>query len=138
MPGVGAVVWDGERVLLIRRGHPPLAGAWSLPGGLIEVGESAADAVRREVREECGIEVTVGPLLGIFEPIQRDDEGRIVYHYVVLDFLAFYQSGEAQPGDDAHELQWADPADLAAYAVTPAAREMIERGVQAARAAGDR
>ena len=70
--GVGAVVWDGRRVLLVRRGQPPAQGSWSLPGGLIDVGETAEAAVRREVREECGIEVEVGPVLGIFEPIVRD------------------------------------------------------------------
>ena len=68
--GVGAVVWDGGRVLLERRGQPPAQGWWSLPGGLIELGETAEDAVRREVREECGIEVEVGPLFGLFEPIR--------------------------------------------------------------------
>lgn len=71
--GVGAVVWDGERVLLERRGQPPGQGSWALPGGLIDVGESAAAAVQREVREECGIEVKVGPVSGLFEPIQTRD-----------------------------------------------------------------
>lgn len=133
--GVGAVVWDGARVLLERRGQPPAQGAWALPGGLIDVGETAEAAVQREVREECGVEVTVGPVLGLFEPIHRDDDGRIRYHYVVIDFLAYYRSGEAQPGDDAAELRWAAPTELASYALHPATRAMIERALAVARAA---
>lgn len=131
--GVGAVVWDGSHVLLIRRGQPPAAGMWSLPGGLIEVGETVANAVQREVREECGLEVAVGPVLGVFEPIQRDDQGRIVYHYVVLDFLAHYLSGEAHAGDDADEARWVTPGELPAYPLTEAVRQMIERGLEMAR-----
>lgn len=127
--GVGAVVWDGARVLLERRGQPPAQGTWALPGGLIDLGETAEAAVQREVREECGIEVTVGPVLGLFEPIQRDEDGRIRYHYVVIDFLAYYRSGEAQPGDDADALCWITPAELTGYALTPATRAMIERAL---------
>jgi 8-oxo-dGTP diphosphatase len=127
--GVGAVIWDGSRVLLERRGRPPAEGAWSLPGGLMEVGETAEEAVRREVGEECGIEVTVGPLLGLFEPIHRDPDGRVRYHFVVLDFLAHYLKGDARAGDDAADLCWVPPAELHRYALMPATRTMIERAL---------
>ena len=127
--GVGAVVWDGERVLLERRGQPPAQGSWSLPGGLIEVGETAEAAIRREVAEECGIDVTVGPVLGIFEPIQRDPDGRIRYHYVVVDYLAYHHGGEVRAGDDAADLDWVAPEELDAYALMPATRAMIERAL---------
>jgi 8-oxo-dGTP diphosphatase len=127
--GVGAVVWDGSRLLLERRGKPPAQGAWSLPGGLIEVGETAEDAVQREVVEECGIEVTVGPLLGLFEPIDRDQDGRVRYHFVVLDFLARYRNGELRAGDDAADLCWVSPEDLHRYALMPATRAMIDRAL---------
>ncbi len=130
--GVGAVVWDGARVLLIRRGHPPAAGAWSLPGGLIELGETATYAVQREVREECGLEVAVGPVLGVFEPIQRDEQARVVYHFVVIDFLAHRISGEAQAGDDADEVRWVTPEELATYPLTDAVRQMIARALELA------
>lgn len=130
--GVGAVVWDGSRVLLERRGQPPGQGAWALPGGLIDVGETAEAAVQREVREECGIEVAVGPVLGLFEPIQRDPDGRIRYHYVVVDFLAYYRSGVAQAGDDAAALCWVTPDALGDYELHPATQAMIERGLAAA------
>jgi 8-oxo-dGTP diphosphatase len=134
--GVGAVVWDGSRVLLERRGQPPAQGSWSLPGGLVDVGESVEDAVRREVREECGIDVTVGPLLGIFEPVVRDLDGRVRYHYVVVDYLTYYQGGEVQAGDDAADLAWVEPEDLQAYALLPATQQMIERAMAAAHLAG--
>jgi 8-oxo-dGTP diphosphatase len=127
--GVGAVVWDGSRVLLERRGQPPAQGAWSLPGGLIEIGETVEEAVRREVREECGIEVMVGPLLGVFEPIHRDPDGRVRYHFVVLDFLARYRNGSIRAGDDAAELCWVCPAEFDLFALNPATRSMIERAL---------
>jgi mutator protein MutT len=133
MVGVGAVVWDGRRVLLERRGKPPAQGSWSLPGGLIEVGETAEAAVRREVMEECGITVTVGPILGLFEPIQCDLDDRIRYHFVVIDFLVYYHDGELRIGDDAADLRWVDPEDLPAYALNPATYEMIRHGITAAR-----
>lgn len=133
--GVGAVVWDGSRVLLERRGQPPGQGSWALPGGLIDIGETAEAAVQREVREECGIEVSVGPVLGLFEPVQRDPDGRIRYHYVVVDFLAYYRSGVAQAGDDAAELCWVTPAELPNYGLLPATQAMIARGLAAAHTA---
>jgi mutator protein MutT len=115
--------------LLERRGKPPAQDTWSLPGGLIELGETAAEAVRREVREECGVEVEVDDVLGVFEPIFREPDGRIRYHYVVIDFLARYRSGELQAGDDAAETRWVAPEDLAEYELSPAAREMIRRAL---------
>ena len=118
MVGVGAVVWDGSRVLLARRGKPPAKDSWSLPGGLIELGETVEEAVRREVREECGIEVAVADLLGVFEPLYREPDGRILYHYVVLDFLAHHLSGELRAGDDASDARWVAPADLGALYTT--------------------
>jgi 8-oxo-dGTP diphosphatase len=127
--GVGAVVWDGSRVLLERRGKPPAQGTWSLPGGLIELGETAEEAVRREVAEECGIEVTVGPLLGLFEPIDRDQEGRVRFHFVVLDFLARYRSGELRAGDDAADLCWVPYEELSRYPLMPPTRAMIDRSL---------
>jgi mutator protein MutT len=127
MVGVGAVVVRGGDVLLERRGQPPAQGSWSLPGGLVDIGERLEDAVRREVREECGIEIEVGPLLGVFEPLVVDEDGRVRYHYVVLDYLARYVSGEVVIGDDAAELRWAPFDELESYALLPATREMIER-----------
>lgn len=130
MVGVGAVVWRDGAVLLERRGQPPRQGSWALPGGLVDVGEKLEEALRREVREECGIDVTVGPLLGIFEPIERDDDGRIRYHYVVIDYLVVYAGGDLAVGDDAAELCWVAADELDAYPLLPATRDMIERALQ--------
>jgi 8-oxo-dGTP diphosphatase len=132
MVGVGAVVLQGEYVLLEQRGRPPAEGSWSLPGGLIELGETAEEAIVREVREETGLDVQVGPVLGLFQPIQRDADARVRYHFVVIDFLAYYQAGELQVGDDAADLRWVRPADLDSYHLTPVAQEMIERALQVA------
>jgi 8-oxo-dGTP diphosphatase len=127
--GVGAVVWDGRQVLLERRGRPPAEGSWALPGGLIELGETAGAALQREVYEECGIQVEAGPILGLFEPIQRDPDGRIRYHFMVVDFLAYYVSGELRAGDDASEVRWVLPDDLGQYDLAPAGQEMIARAL---------
>lgn len=128
--GVGAVVWDGARVLLERRGQPPALGRWAIPGGLVELGETAAAAVRREVLEECGIEIDVDAMLGLFEPIQRDHDGRVRYHYTVIDFLARYRGGELRAGDDAADVRWVAPGELPAYELSPATREMIELALE--------
>lgn len=132
MVGVAAVVLHAGAVLLAKRGKPPALGSWSLPGGLIEVGETVEEAVRREVREECGIEVEVGPILGVFEPVHNDPDGRVRYHFVVLDYLAHYVAGEPRAGDDAAEIMWCTPGDLAGVDLNPATRRMIERGFAAA------
>lgn len=104
--GVAAIVLRGDHVLLVQRGREPAKGLWGLPGGVLELGETVAEGVRREVLEECGVEVEVGPLVGVFEPMQRDDDGRLRYHYVVLDYLARYAGGELQAADDADDARW--------------------------------
>src|SRR3989440_8404211 len=85
--GVGAVVLDGDRVLLAKRAHEPLKGQWSLPGGGVEIGETLEEALRREVLEETGLAVSVGPVVEIFERIERQADGRIEYHFVIVDYL---------------------------------------------------
>jgi 8-oxo-dGTP diphosphatase len=104
--GVAAIVVRAGQVLLVQRGREPAKGLWGLPGGVLELGETLAEGVRREVLEECGVEVEVGPLAAVFEPMQRDDAGRLRYHYVVLDYLARYVAGEARPADDADDVGW--------------------------------
>ena len=104
--GVAAVVLRDGHVLLVQRGREPAKGLWGLPGGMLELGETLAEGVRREVLEECGVEIEVGPLVGVFEPMQRDGDDRLRYHYVVLDYLARYVSGELQAADDADDAQW--------------------------------
>jgi ADP-ribose pyrophosphatase YjhB (NUDIX family) len=126
--GVAAAVFDDAgRVLLVQRGRPPRAGSWGLPGGLLEIGETLVAGVQREVREECGVEIAVGAVAGVFEPITRDDAGRIEYHYVVIDYWASWVSGEAHAGDDAAAVAWAPLASLDDYDLLPDARRVIEQ-----------
>lgn len=113
--GVGVVVFKGDRVLLIRRGKPPREGQWSLPGGRQRLGETVAEAARREVAEEAGIEIAVGGLVDVVDSITRDEAGAVQYHYTLVDVVAEWRSGEARPGHDAAAVAWADPADLAPY-----------------------
>lgn len=128
MVGTAAIVFDSEgRILLIRRGRPPRAGQWGLPGGLLDLGERLVDGVRREVREECGIEIEVRELVAAFEPIYWDDEGRLEYHYVVLDYWATLVGGEAHAGDDAADIAWAQPDALATYALAPDTAAVVAR-----------
>src|SRR5579859_5374726 len=85
--GVGAIIIDGNRVLLVKRAHPPIQGQWSIPGGVLEVGELIREAAVREAREETGLIVEPGELLGVFDRVLRDAEKRVQYHYVLIDFL---------------------------------------------------
>lgn len=99
--GVGAVIFRGEEVLLVRRGQEPAKGSWSLPGGLVELGESLEKAIKREVLEETGINVKVLGVTAILERIYRDEADNVPYHYVLVDFACEYVSGEVRPGSDA-------------------------------------
>ncbi|MBI2017366.1 MAG: NUDIX hydrolase, partial [Candidatus Rokubacteria bacterium] len=104
--GVGAVVLDGDRVLLVRRGHAPAAGKWSLPGGLVHVGETTREAVVREVAEECGLAVRAVDIAGVVERVTRDESGRVRYHYLLVDYLAIPESTAIEAGSDAAEARW--------------------------------
>lgn len=115
--GIGIILFRGEDVLLIRRGRPPGAGEWSLPGGRQELGETAEAAARRELREETGLECGELTMVAHADSITRDASGQIEYHYTILDFAGHYTGGEAIPGDDATACAWASPDDLAGYAL---------------------
>jgi ADP-ribose pyrophosphatase YjhB (NUDIX family) len=127
--GVGVVVIKDGRVLLIRRGKPPRAGAWSLPGGRQRLGETVREAARRELREETGVEAAVTVLLDVVDSITRDDGGAIAYHYTLVDFLADWRSGEARAGGDAAEVIWADPQDLAPFELWDETLRLIRLGL---------
>jgi 8-oxo-dGTP diphosphatase len=125
--GVGAVVLDAGRVLLVRRGKAPLAGKWSLPGGLLELGETTAEAARREVAEECGLQIRVGEVAGILDRVVRDAEGRIRYHWVLVDYVAFVESGELCAASDADEAQWVEVDEVERLDTTDGLLDMIRR-----------
>jgi mutator protein MutT len=132
--GVGAVLIEGGRVLLIRRGKEPLKGHWSLPGGTVEGGETLEQALVREMCEETALEVRVGPLITVFDRIERRD-GRLVYHYVIVDYLCERVAGSARAGSDAEAVSWAAPGELAGYGVHEKAQEVIQAGFRLARLA---
>lgn len=125
--GVGAVVLDAGRVLLVRRGKAPLAGKWSLPGGLLELGETTAEAARREVAEECGLRIRVGEVAGILDRVVRDAEGRIRYHWVLVDYVAVVESGTLCAASDADEAQWVEVDEVERLDTTDGLLDMIRR-----------
>jgi 8-oxo-dGTP diphosphatase len=124
---VGAVIIDGERVLLIKRANDPSKGEWSLPGGVVEVGESLEAALAREVREETCLDVTVGPVVEVLDRIRRDEVDRVEYHYVIVDYLCQPNGGTATCGSDADEVRWAALDDLASFRLTPSIVAVIEK-----------
>lgn len=125
--GVAGVVFDGERVLLVRRSRPPQQGQWSLPGGALETGEAVRDGVRREIREETGLEVEVRELVEVFERIVHDAEGAVEYHYVLLDYLCEWVGGELAAGCDAADAAWFDRAAVDGPEITAGAPAVIEK-----------
>jgi ADP-ribose pyrophosphatase YjhB (NUDIX family) len=128
--GVGALILRRDSILLVERGRPPLKGYWSLPGGALEAGEQLADALRREVLEETGLEVKPLSVVEIFERILRDTEGKAEYHYVVIDYLCKVSGGELKPADDATQAAWVKRRDLSAYRITEGTLEVIERAFE--------
>lgn len=127
--GVGAVVRRGDEILLIQRGNPPRRGDWSLPGGAVELGETLWEAVTREVGEECGIEITIIELLDTFEFFQRDNNGRVQYHYIILDFAAEYVSGEVHAASDVLDARWVTAHDLNELPLPAKTREVIDKAM---------
>lgn len=124
--GVAAAVFNREgRVLLVKRGRPPGVGNWGLPGGLLDLGESLEAGVHREVQEECGVEIEIGGLIGLFQPVERDDDGRIRYHYVVVDYWASHVRGIPTPEDDAADAAWVDLSDMDRLPMNPETRRVV-------------
>jgi len=126
--GVGAIIIESSRVVLVKRAHPPLQAQWSIPGGVLEVGELVRAAAVREAREETGLIVEPGELLGVYDRVLRDGAGRVQYHYVLVDFLCRRASGELEAADDAAEVRWFTREELPPLGLAEDTLEVIEKG----------
>lgn len=127
--GVGAVIIEAGKVVLVRRRYEPLAGRWSLPGGTLELGETLEAGVAREMREETGLDVEVGPVIEVFDRIMLDADRRVRYHFVLVDYLCWPVGGDLQAGSDADSAVLVDPASLDAYDLTAKAQSVIARAL---------
>ncbi len=128
--GVGAVIVDRERVLLIKRGREPLKGEWSIPGGVLELGETTFEGLKREVFEETLLDVHPVRLLGVYDRIVRDSEGRVFYHYLLIDYLCSKVSGEARAASDCDYAQWFTKNELGTISLPEDTGEVIRLGMQ--------
>ena len=122
-----------ERALLIRRGSAPLKGEWSIPGGMLELGETILEGVQRELLEETAIEVRLLDLIEVFERVTRDEAGKLKYHFVILDYLCEAVRGEAQAGSDVTDVAWVRESELNDYSLTPTATRVIQKAFEIAR-----
>jgi len=126
--GVGAIIIKDDRVVLVKRAHPPIQGHWSIPGGVLEVGELVRQAAVREAREETGLIVEPADLLGVYDRILRNDEQRVQYHYLLVDFLCRPVGGELRAASDAAEVRWFTREELPALKLAEDTQEVIHKG----------
>jgi ADP-ribose pyrophosphatase YjhB (NUDIX family) len=128
--GVGAVIVDHGRVVLVKRRLPPLAGEWSIPGGRLRTGETLAEGVVREAREETGLTIEPAELLGVYDRLVRDDSGRVLYHYVLIDFLCWRLAGELYAGGDADDARWFSQKEIGKISLLEDTAEVIRLGFE--------
>lgn len=128
--GVGAIIIDAGRVVLVKRGHAPLKGEWSIPGGVLEVGETLRQGVVREAKEETGLTVEPAELLGVYDRMLKDDSGRTVYHYVLIDFLCRRVEGELLGAGDAEEAAWFTQDALRKLTLPEDTADVIRKGFE--------
>ena len=127
--GVGAVIVEGDRVVLVRRGAEPMAGQWSIPGGLLELGETMRAGAEREALEETGLQIEAGEVLGVLDRIVPDADGKSRYHYVLIDFLCRRVAGELRSGGDAAEARWLRESELVELGVAETAVKVIRKAM---------
>lgn len=127
--GVGAVIVEDGRVVLVRRAAEPMAGQWSIPGGLLELGETMRVGAVREAREETGLQVEAGEVLEVLDRIVPDEDGKPRFHYVLIDFLCRRVAGELRAGGDAAEARWVGDSELAELGVAEAAVKVIRKAL---------
>ncbi len=131
--GVGAVVVHDGRALVVRRATEPLKGEWSIPGGMLELGEKLREGIAREVLEETGLKVEAGEVLEVFDSIFADGEGRTQYHYVLIDFLCRVTGGALRAGSDVSEAKWVDVAELGELGIREFTAGVIRKGLERSR-----
>jgi ADP-ribose pyrophosphatase YjhB (NUDIX family) len=124
---VGALIIDGDHILLVERGREPLKGYWSLPGGVLECGETLREGIRREVLEETGLEIQPSSIVEVFERIMRDADGRPEYHYVLIDYLCTVDSGTLKAGDDVARAEWFPHDEVARLLLTEGTLPVIDK-----------
>ena len=123
--GVGVVIFRGEEVLLAQRGKRPRMNTWSIPGGAQEIGETVEEAAIREIREETGVEIHILGLVDVIDSINRDADGKVQFHYTLVDLMAEWRSGEAAAADDVAAVCWVKLADLADYDLRQITHDVI-------------
>lgn len=128
--GVGAVIWRGDQLLLVKRGKPPRLGAWTLPGGGQELGESVTETAIREIREETGLAVTILGVAAVIDLKEQDEAGAWRYHYTVIDLIAEWQAGEARAASDVAAVAWVTLADLGDYDLSPQTLAVIAQAAK--------
>lgn len=127
---VGAIVIRGDKVLLVKRGNPPAKGLWAIPGGCVELGETLQEAAEREIKEETGVIIRATKPVYTFDVIHRDDQGRIRFHYVIVDLLADYVSGKPNPRSDACEARWVTSQELEELPMSRITKEVLKKTIK--------
>ncbi len=130
--GVGAVIVQDGRAVIVQRATEPLKGQWSIPGGLLEIGETLRQCAAREAREETGLEIEAGEVLEVLDSIHPDPEGRTRYHYVLIDFLCRRLGGELRPGSDAAQVRWVRREELSNFTITETALRVLHKALNRA------
>lgn len=128
--GVGVAVFRGDDILLIQRGKPPRLGQWSLPGGAQEIGETVHETAIREIQEEAGIEIDGVKLVDVIDTIRRDEDGRVQFHYTLIDMVAEWRAGELRAGSDAMGARWFTLAEVDALGLWSETVRIIREGDQ--------
>lgn len=126
MVGVGAVIFRDDELLLVVRGKEPRRGAWTIPGGAVELGETVREAIDREVLEETGLKIGIVGVADVVDAIMRDESGAVKYQYVLVDFATIYEDGKVTPGSDADGAEWVKITDLPSYSVNERLLRVVE------------